>query len=374
MSLIRFAKVLDFKYNLLSTAAPPVPGSQHSFKLEDAVALVHECYNNYLNPSNALNTRFVSFYELAFQTTKDRQATLLFPFFNEIASVIQDLDEKANSLTPIELFNSINDVLAKIKVIQDNSGHYDDEIKKVVSLPTQAYLKDRGQTIAKWKKILFEIIADMLHKAAKITKGLSGSQEKIKGGPTDAGITELSLFMKEKFLKTPEASAAGLRDLAVFEVAWSYPDLRPLIHRYINTVLSGKTGSNSIKFRLRQEALAIKKMFEEKSRNNQDFFEAGEDEAVEMARPKVVSPQLRKELDLEEAAKLERDQVTFDDRKQKVDQRDMAHKRRTDEKEALEAEEALKKQKELEKTDGTQMDLFSNNMLRINRLLKRYTQ
>ncbi len=212
----------------------------------------------------------------------------------------------------------------------------------------------------------------MLFKVATITKKLSGSTEEIKGGPTDAGITALTALNKRKFIDTPEASALGIRDLEVFDKVWGYPDVQPRLHKYINAILSGKPGSNRTKFMLRMEALEIKKMLEEKSRNNQDFFEAGEDEAVEMARPKVVSPQLRKELDLEQAEKLDKDQVKFDARNKEISQRDEAYNRRQEE------VERLRKEKEIEEDRDRLLREETTNVrkatLRINELLKRYTQ
>ncbi len=254
MSLIRFSKVLNFKYNLLSTAAPPVvPGSQHSYSLEDAIAIIQECYYNYCSPSNDLNNQYRSFRELALRVDQHSDTNeSLYPFLREIFNAIKKLyvESKVPNVTAAQLFAGSNYVLELIRKIQNNPGVFDDMIRKEISLGRTSDKDDREQSIAKNKKILFAIIAAMLFKVATITKKLSGTTEEIKGGPTDAGITELTALNKRKFVNTPEASALGLRDLEVFEKAWGYPDVQPLLHKYINTILSGKTGSNSIKFRL----------------------------------------------------------------------------------------------------------------------------
>ncbi len=139
MSLIRFAKVLDFKYNLLSTAAPPVPGSKHSYSLEDAIAIIQECYHNYCSPANANNKTFRSFRELALRVDQHSDTNeSLYPFLREIFDSIKKLygESKIPTVTAGQLFVSSNYVLELIRKIQNDPGTFNDMIRKEISLPS----------------------------------------------------------------------------------------------------------------------------------------------------------------------------------------------------------------------------------------------
>lgn len=322
MDILKFADSLEAKY-LYNEAALRVP------TLKEAADHIHECYRNYLDPSNPKNLVWQTFFLLSKERAADTDE-LLFPEFRDIQSSVKALDSVVDSLSASELYDQCNDILSKIQSVLDKESEIDDRIKRFVSLPRRSHLKDREHYTKAWKEILYYRVNHKILQAGVIARQLSESTSKMLGGEISPGVAEITPDQMNKFRFMPGAVSAGVDDPEIFRIVWEDLKFRPIFSTYIRSVLNGKGGSQKDRFSIRFLANKAKRELAQQ-KTNKDLFDAPEDVAQEALNKLPAEEEWSKQMQQAKIDKKEEEEpsiLSVEELENKIRERDEEHLKR----------------------------------------------
>jgi len=201
------------------------------------------------------------------------------------------------------MFDGIQSVLAVINKLQEGEAKV---LRQSIddSIPRQRETDRNRQMMAKSKfeNTVFKKLASLLKKIGERINRMLGKSTPLAGGPTEPQVKEPTKQEQTMFRLCPLAVAHHLDNPEIFAKLWTeYPDLKRRLIRVMNR---GKNRWATLHLdpEIKEETDAIMAEFIRREKeNNQPYFEAGEDAAKEMARPKWFTPTPEQKREKEEA-------------------------------------------------------------------------
>lgn len=258
MSLFRLADLMTAKYNLQSQAA----------SIEEIVNGVKRdlinCYNLYVNSSKAKDP--------VLQMLADAGE----PVSKSIISYMEDIVSNIDTLSLVQLFNRVNKILEIINAVKSVPKNpvrifIDDNLRG----NKQSEINYRIHMKSKWENIISRL-SSILHSQGKILAKFQPKEEGLAGNRVLPQRRDLSKDKLLMFMKTLAAQKYGLDNLDVMTRILSFPDLREKVTTLINAIDRNHLPKDGPE--VMQETSQIMESFKNRQ-TNQDFFEAGEDEA-----------------------------------------------------------------------------------------------
>ncbi len=283
MRIDRLAQLLEHKYNLGVVTAGTKEDEQ---KINDVRQEVLDAFNNYFNPKT-VKPAYNIIPLLAEQGEK---------YSRQITALMEDLVNDVDSLDLYNLFQGIQNILAVVSNLQEGERKaLRDSIDNAFPLQRETDRNRRTMAKSKFENVVFKKLASILEKLSKRLNIMLGKSMSMVGGPTEPEVKEPTKQEQFMFRTCPLAVKHGLDNPETFAKIWLMPELRRKLIRVMNR---GKNRWASL--HTDPEIVAeVEAIMAEYKRNqtNEGYFEAGEDAAKEMARPKwvTVTPEMKKE-------------------------------------------------------------------------------
>ena len=289
MNIVKLAQILELKYNFKSTAAT----------IQEVVRGVKNdllvVYKNYISAKTAV----ANYSAIPFFAQQGEQHCV--QIVEDMEDIVAKLDKLATN--PAKLFKAINNVLGTIKEL-------DAVIKEGTQSPErldrQSQLNQYRHQVKKLEESL-KRVSNMLFQKAKILQKFVPGQE-LAGEPTIPRRKPLSKGKLYAFMKSSVAIKFGLDNIDVMTRLLDDPELREMLTTVINAIDRGHAPADGPQI-YGEVSKIISRM--EQKQTNDPYFEAGEDEAHEMGRPKFVMPdkgkQKAQEQEAEEQARREQE-------------------------------------------------------------------
>ncbi len=278
MRIVRLAQLLEYKYDLAATAGP----KELEQKLNDVRQEILDAYNHYINiDSKNLKPAYNIVPLLAESGEK---------FSKQVIALMEDLVNDIDTIDLHDLFAKVQNVLAVIDELQ--TGKKTDVRNSIHDMFTMRRDTDKNRreiAKSKFENVVFKKLAAILQKAAKSLNVLLGKSSSIMGGPTEPQVKEPTKEEQNMFRRTQLAVIHHLDDGPIFGKIWvEHPDLKRRMIRLIN---KGKNRWAQLHLdpEVMAETSAIVNEYKRRQ-TNEGYFEAGEDAAKEMARPKWFTP------------------------------------------------------------------------------------
>lgn len=360
MRIVRLAQLLENKYNLRVMAGT----KEDEQKIRDVRQEILDAFNNYFNPKT-VKPAYNIVPLLAEQGEK---------YSRQLMALMEDLVNDVDTLDLYNLFSGIQNILAVISNLQEGERRVlRNSIDDAFPLQRETDRNRRTMAKSKFENVVFKKVASLLKKLAEKLSRMLGKSLPMIGGPTEPEVKEPTKQEQFMFRQCPLAVAHHLDDPEVFAKVWGTPDLKRRLIRVMNR---GKNRWAELHLdpEIMAETTAIMESLKRRQ-TNETYFEAGEDAAKEMARPKWVTltpeqRQQREEQQQNAPVPMTNEEYMKMHREKAFEQRwnDAQKWRQENEQKALQ-DKALEEQKKLQEEEDLQNKYSAT---RLQEFLKRY--
>lgn len=217
---------------------------------------------------------------------------------------MEDLINDIDTIDLHDLFGKVQNVLAVIDELQHGKK------AAVRSSIHDMYVKRRDTDVnrremakSKFENVVFKRLASILKEAAKSLNILLGKTTEIIGGPTEPEVKEPTKEEQNMFRFTQLAVLHHLDKGPIFGQVWLQPDLKRRLIRLINKSKNRWTPLHLDPEVMKETSAIVAEL--NRRQTNEDYFDAGEDAAKEMGRPKFMPPGTTREQGAQQALKKE---------------------------------------------------------------------